>query len=539
MGKRGPKSTAEKILKQTSVQASWTGTPPWKKPNLALWEQVVEFINVLPITSGKLAGQRMKLRPWQEDIVKKLFVTDADGRRLVRTAIFTVPRKNGKTQLAAALILAAMGDGPLAESRGQCFSMANDRGQAAIIFNELEAWIFAVPEFTENFNIKRHEKKIECLHTGSTYNALSRDGRKAHGLSPSMAIYDEAAQSYDSNLWDNVTSGTGARENPLCMIISTQAADDLHWFSGLIDYGRKIKSGDLPPDDSFCLVEYSAPMDADIWDPETWANCNPALGDFRSKKELEQFADKAKKIPAMESVFRNLYLNQRVDSNPAFIPREAWAACSGTGETTGPCYGGFDLGSSQDLTALALYWPDTGAVKVFSWLPGEPSLRERGEQHRAPFHLWGDQGYIETWPGPVTDHRAAAYRLAEISMEYDIRGMAFDRWRIDQFKLILDDIGCGVEMIPWGQGYKDMSPAVEALEKSILSKHLKHGDNPVLTWCISNVIIAIDPAGNRKIVKGRSIKKVDPVVALAMAIGLSEKIRVEGPPDFEFTLETL
>ena len=539
MGKRGPKSTAEKVLKKTSSKPSWTGEPPWKRANLALWEQVVEFINILPITSGKLAGQKMKLRQWQVDIIKQLFNTDDEGNRLVRTAVITVPRKNGKTQIAASLILAAMGDGPLSEMRGQCYSMANDRGQAAIIFNELEAWIYAVPEFSDNFNIKRHEKKIECLTTGTTYNALSRDGRKAHGLSPSMAVYDEAAQSHDSNLWDNVTSGTGARESPLCMIISTQAADDLHWFSGLIDYGRKIQAGELPPDDSFLLVEYSAPMDADAWNPDTWQACNPALGDFRSRKELEQFADKAKKIPAMESVFRNLYLNQRVDSNPAFIPREAWAACSGTGETDGPCYAGLDLGSSQDLTALALYWPDTGAVKVFSWLPGEPSLRERGEQNRAPFHLWGDQGFIETWPGPVTDHRGAAYRLAEIVAEHDIRGLAFDRWRIDQFKLILEDIGLEIDMHPWGQGYKDMSPAVESLEKAILSKHMKHGDNPVLTWAMSNVVVDTDPAGNRKIVKGHTIKKVDPVVALAMAVGLSEKIRAEGPPDFEFSLETL
>jgi phage terminase large subunit-like protein len=195
--------------------------------------------------------------------------------------------------------------------------------------------------------------------------------------------------SYDSTLWDTVSSGTGARANPLGIIISTQAADDLHWFSGLIDYGRKIQAGDLPPDPSFLLVEYSAPMDADIWDPAVWEACNPALGDFRSRKELEQFADKARKIPAMESVFRNLYLNQRVDSNPAFITREAWKACSDTGETTGPCYGGLDLGSSQDLTALALYWPETGATRVWSWLPGEPSLRDRGEANRAPFHLMG------------------------------------------------------------------------------------------------------------------------------------------------------
>jgi phage terminase large subunit-like protein len=540
MGKRGPKSSIQKLFDKGEAVPTWEGEPPWKRPGMALWERVVSFINILPITSGKLAGQKMKLRPWQVDIIKKLFKTDKAGKRAVRTAIITLPRKNGKTLLAASLILAAMGDGPLVESRGQCFSLANDREQAAIIYAELEAWIFAVPEFTDLFNIKAFQKKIECLVTGTIYTALSRDSRKAHGLSPSLAIYDEAAQSYDSKLWDNVSSGTGARDEPLCMIISTQAADDDHWFSQLIDYGRKIQSGMLPPDDSFLLIEYSAGPDDEPYEEKTWFKANPALDDFRSLDELRKFAEQAQKIPAKDCVFKNLYLNMRVSTSPLFVAREDWEACKETAPTSGPCFGGLDLGSSQDLTALVLYWPDTGAVRCWSWLPGEPSLIERGDRDKVPYNLWEEKGFIETWPGKVTDLRGVAERLAEITVDFDIQAVAYDRWRIQQLKIILDEMGVEIPLEPWGQGYRDMSPAVESLEKLILSHALRHGGNPVLTWCMSNVQVDRDPAGNVKFNKGKAQhRRIDAAQALAMAAGIASRQAAEEPLNFESSLMTL
>lgn len=495
---------------------------------------------MLPITSGKLAGQKMKLRPWQVDIIKALYAVDADGRRMVRTGIITLPRKQGKTALAAAIIMAHMGIGPEVEQRGQIFSAANDRQQAALIYNELEAWIHAVPEFTSLFNTKAFEKKIECLVSGTAYQALSRDAKKAHGLSPSLIIYDESAQSPDSRLWDNLTSGTGARHEPLAINISTQAPDDHHFLSELIDYGRKIAAGDLPPDPTYLLVEYSAPMDADPWDPAVWAACNPALGDFRDEKELAQYADRAQKIPSMESVFRNLYLNQRCSSDPRFVSVEDWTACADVAECVGTCYLGLDLATVQDLTALAAFWPDNGAVKVWTWLPGDPPLNERSVADRVPYDLWHREGWIEVFPGKATDHRAVAIKLVELTQQFDVAAVAYDRWRIENLNAILDEMGAEVPLEPWGQGFKDMAPAVNELESLVVGHRLRHGGNPILTWCMSNVRVLTDPAGNRKFDKGSArFKRIDAAQALAMAVGIAARMAKPQDLDFECSLLTV
>jgi phage terminase large subunit-like protein len=287
-------------------------------------------------------------------------------------------------------------------------------------------------------------------------------------------------------------------------------------------------------------VEYSADIEDDPYDEKTWFKANPALDDFRSLDELRKFAEQAQKIPAKDAVFKNLYLNMRVSTSPLFVAREDWEACSETAMTSGPCFGGLDLGSSQDLTALALYWPDTGAVRVWTWLPGEPSLIERGDRDKVPYHLWEEQGFIETWPGKVTDLRGVAERLAEITVDFDVQAIAYDRWRIQQLKIILDEMGVEIPLVPWGQGYKDMSPAVEALENLILSHTLRHGGNPVLTWCMSNVQVDRDPAGNIKFNKGEAAtRRIDAAQALAMAAGIASRQAAEEPLNFESSLTTL
>ncbi len=237
MGKRGPKTGAVKAAERTSKPA-WKGVPPWEKPGLTRAEKVVAFCEVLPITSGKLAGQRLKLRPWQREIIEGIY-KEVDGKRIVRTALLTMPRKMGKSALAAALALAHL-VGPESEQRGQVYSAAADREQASIIFRELEAIILSVPEFDERCNIRFFYKEIVDSVTGSIYRAMSADARKAHGLSPSFMVYDELAQARDRELYDNLTTGTGAREEPLMVVISTQSPNPHHIMSELVDYGEGI-----------------------------------------------------------------------------------------------------------------------------------------------------------------------------------------------------------------------------------------------------------------------------------------------------------
>lgn len=531
MGKRGPGAKPVEKAPAKSGQLSLWGTTaprkektqfPWEKRGLSRAARVIAFLEFLPITSGMHAGKKFKLRPWQKKIIEGIYATGKNGKRIVRQALFTVPRKNGKSQIASGLALAHL-VGPEAESRGQVFSAASDRDQASIIFREMKAIILAVPEFAQRVIIRDFGKQIEDTVTGSTYIALSSDARKAHGLSPSFMVYDELAQAPNRHLYDNLTTGTGARAEPLMVVISTQSSDPHHVMSELTEYGRKVRDG-LISDPTFYPAIYEAPADADPWDEAVWHDCNPALGDFRSLEEMRQFAAQAKRIPAKEAAFRNLYLNQAVDPDQRFISSGDWEACAGAVDLASlrgrPCWGGLDLSSTTDLTALVLYFPeDGGAVLPFFWVPGD-NIEAREDRDRVPYGLWSRQKHIEALPGRAIDKLAVALRLGELSGMFDIQGVAYDRWRIEDLKKILADEGIDITLKDWGQGFKDMGPAVDALETAILEGKLQHGGHPVLTWCCSNAVVQVDPAGARKIAKDKSLDRVDGLVALCMAIGL-------------------
>jgi phage terminase large subunit-like protein len=190
--------------------------------------------------------------------------------------------------------------------------------------------------------------------------------------------------------------------------------------------------------------------------------------------------------------------------------------------------------------ALIVYWPETGAVRCWCWLPGEPPLSERALEDKVPFAVWGREGYITTFPGRSTDHRAVVILLAELSGKFDIAAIAFDRWRIDHLLLLLEEQGIQLPLEPHGQGYKDFSPAVDALERLVLDHALRCNNNPVLTWAMGNVAVMTDPAGGRKFDKGRAqYRRIDPAVALAMAIGIASRMTPPEPLDFENSLLTV
>lgn len=533
MGKRGP--GAKPVKKAAEGQKEKRKRLPWEKRGLSRAGRVIAFLESLPITSGMHAGEKLRLRPWQREIVEAIYRTGQDGRRIVRTALVTCPRKQGKTALAAGLALCHL-VGPEAEPRGQVFSVASDRDQAAIIFRELAAIIRGVPEFSERVIIRDFNKQLEDSVTGSTYQAMSSDARKAHGLSPSFVVYDELAQAPDRRLWDNLSTGTGARAEPLMVVISTQSSDPNHVLSELTEYGRKVRSG-IIEDPSFNATIFEAPADADPWNEAVWHACNPALGDFRSLEEMRQFAAQARRIPAKEAAFRNLYLNQAVDSEQRFISSVDWDACGAPVDAAAlrgrPCWAGLDLSSTRDLTALVLYFAeDGGAVLPFFWVPGD-NIQEREDKDRVPYGLWARQGSISALPGRAIDKLAVALRLGELAGLYDIQGVAYDRWRIEDLKKILGDEGIELPMKPWGQGFKDMGPAVDALETAILDAKLRHGGHPVLTWCCANCVVQVDPAGARKLDKAKSLDRIDGMVALTMAIGLHA--REPKPVELDFS----
>jgi phage terminase large subunit-like protein len=527
MGLAGPNRKTIKRASRGRLPSS-SGLHPWDKPGLSRAERVIRFSESLPCSSGLKAGTLFRLRPWQKRFIRAVYRTDKAGNRLVRTAVLSVGRGNGKTTLAAILGLCHLA-GPEAESRGEVYSAANDRFQAGRIFAEMAAIIERVPWLDERVSIKRFTKELEDVGgTESIYAALSRESGTKMGMAPSVVIYDELGQSEGRDLLDALDTAMGKRAEPLMIVISTQAARDEAPLSQLIDYGLRIQRGEIA-DPSFHLTLYTTPAEADPWIRSTWKLANPALGDFRSLEDAKRLALQAQRMPAAEASFRNLILNQRVDATAQFLSMATWKACGeqpcNPNPEGRPCYAGLDLGATRDMTALVLVFAGEGGgfdVLPFCWLPGE-TLYEREDEDGMPYRLWAEQGHLLTFPDRTTDPRVVATKIAELHGRYKIQALAYDRWRIEDIQRELSAIGCNVQLTPFGQGYKDMAPAIDRLEALIEEGKLRHGNHPVLTMAAGNAKCERDAAGNRKLSKLRGTGRIDPLVALTMAIGVAAR----------------
>ena len=358
--------------------------------------------------------------------------------------------------------------------------------------------------------------------------SLSADDRRAHGLSPSLWIYDEFAQALNTDLLDNLRTGMGKRSESLGVVISTQASNDLHPLSQMIDDAA------LGVDPSVYLQLASAPDDADIFDERTWFTCNEALGKFLDLNEFRSQAAQAKRLSNFRAKFENLRLNKRIDADVRFISDPVWMACADAIDPQAlaghPVYGGLDLSTTTDMSALCLYWPHNGAVLPYFWLP-EEGLLDRDRKEQGHYRTWLDRGLLETTPGKAINFRAIIRRLAEINAEYALERVAYDRAFIKTFKAQCDEEGIILPLEEFGQGYVSMSPAVQALEAAILDRRIHHGGHPILRWQVSNAAIEMDHAANRKITKKRSTGHVDGLIALLMAMGVAsrpvEKINIE------------
>jgi phage terminase large subunit-like protein len=467
--------------------------PPWRKRGLSRAEQVITFLETLPITKGVLAGKKMKLLPGQREFVNAIYGRlDAKGKRKIRLAIKSEPRGNGKTGLLAGLALCHL-LGPECEARGEVYSCAYNKLQAALIFAEMKAIVDAVPSFFERVNMQRWGKIIEVMEgdgKGSTFESLSADDKRAHGLSPTLWIYDEFAQAPNTDLLDNLRTAMGKRAESLGVIISTQAANDQHPLSQMIDDAA------IGDDQSVYVQLANAASDADIFDEKTWFACNEALGKFLDLGEFRAAAAQAKRLPSFRARFQNLRLNQRIDATVQFISDPDWMECAAPLDMSAlagqPCYAGLDLSQTTDMTALCLYWPHNGAVLPFFWLPAD-GLLDRDRKEGGHYRTWRDAGLLETTAGKAINYKAIILRLAEISAEYDLKAVAYDRAFIKTFNAQCEELGVNLPLEEFGQGYVSMSPAVQLLEAAVIDKRIHHGAHPILRWQVRNAAIEMGP----------------------------------------------
>jgi phage terminase large subunit-like protein len=499
---------------------------PWLKKGLTRVQRIIAFLEFLPITKGRLVGERMKLLPDQRRFVEEVYGSRREVP--VRIAVKSEARGNGKTGLLAGLALCHL-LGPESELRGEVFSAAIDRQQAGIMFTEMEAIIMAVPEFAARCNVQRFHKKIEIVEDGpgkgSTYEALSADARRAHGLAPTLWVYDELAQAKDRTLLDNLQTAMGKRKHSLGIIISTQAADDEHPLSQIIDDG-------LTGVDPGVVVHLTAAAnDADPFDEAVIASVNPAFGKFLSAADVFAEAERARRMPSFEPAFRNLRLNQRIQAfdRVGLCRPDVWAKGDpaideGLFTDGRPVYGGLDLSSRVDLTALVLAVEDDDErlhLKPYVFTPRD-TLRDREERDRVPYDAWARQGHLIAVPGTAIDYDWIAQTLAEVTGTMNVVKIHFDRWRIEILNQALARLGYVVPLIPFGQGYQSMSPAIEAFEEYALPGRIVHGGHPVLRWCVGNTAIELDAARNRKPTKAKSWGRIDAAVAAVMAIAAAK-----------------
>ena len=477
------------------------------------------------IPEGRDVGKPVKLRAWQKDEIRKIY----DNPKGTRRAIVSFGRKNGKTALAAFLLLLHL-VGPEARPNSQLYSAAQSRDQAAILFALAAKTVRMSPDLAAVLTIRDTAKQLYCEELGTLYRALSAEASTAYGLSPVFIVHDELGQVRGprSELYEALETATGAQEAPLSIVISTQAPNPTDLLSVLID---DAEGGHDP---RVTLSLYAADDGADPFDEETIRQANPAFGDFQNAEEVLAMAEDARRMPSREAEYRNLVLNQRVEMFAPFISRSVWQGCGAevAAEFDGPVYGALDLSSVNDLTAK-VYVSKVGEVwhvKPTFWLPGV-GLNEKARADRVPYDVWHKDGYLQTTPGRTVQYKFVAETLWEDFQSMDIRKIAFDRWNWPNFKPWLIEAGFTEEQVEgdnaifeqMGQGYVSMSPALRDTEGLLLEGDVAHGNHPVLTMCAANAIVTSDPAGNRKLDKAKATGRIDGMQALAMAISTALK----------------
>lgn len=495
-------------------------------------ELVIAFIETyVTVPEGRAVGEPMRLMDWQKAWLVEVF----DNPHGTRRAILSMGRKNAKTTLIAALLLAYV-VGPLAVRNAQVYSAALSREQASLTFALMAKMTRQSADLSANIVIRDSQREMLCTLTGVRYRALSADASTAMGTSPIAFVFDEAGQVVGPHcaLFDALHSGQGAHQAPIEFVISTQAASDADFLSLLIDDARR--GGDPK---TVCKV-FEAPADCDVTDEAAWRAANPALGTIIAVDYVRTLAEEASRLPSREAAFRNLLLNQRIEGASPFVTRAVWMRNAAEPAPLGPkvkVWAGLDLSMIADLTALiAVYRTGTDLVwnaLAHFWTPAE-GIADRARRDHAAYVEWARAGHLHKTPGATVDYDVVAKELLDLASECDLQAVAFDRWRIEHFKAALVRVGATEALLaklrPFGQGYQSMSPAIEALEGELLNNRIAHGDHPVLTMCAANARVDMDAAGNRKLDKTRTTGRIDGMVALTMAIGAAKADATDEKP---------
>lgn len=485
-------------------------------------DRAVKFIELFCThTKDKWAGVPFILEPWQrDDIIRPLFGTlREDGTRQYRRAFIEIPRKNGKSELAAAVALKLLFADDV--RGGEIYGAATDIFQASIVFNVAAQMVRNNPVLSKRAKIIDSSKRIVDTKTDSVYRAIPADAAGSHGFNASGIVFDELHAQPNRELWDVLTTSTGARSQPLVFAITTAGHDRNSVCYEQHDHALKILRGVIE-DPSFFAYIRSAPDDADWTDEKVWASVNPALGVFRSLDEMREFAREAQQVPARENVFRNLYLNQWTASETRWLPLIAWDASAGilSPNLDGRvCYGGLYL-TTNDLAAFVLVFPPDspdGSYQVVShfWIP-EENLHDRVIRDGVPYDSWARDGLITVTEGNIVHYAVVRAAIEALSKRYNLQEIGYNKLGPVQMTQELD--AAGITVTPIGYSYKDLSPPTKELLNLVLDRRLRHGGNAVLRFMADALTIQQDTDGNVRPVQDKTGRNVSGIKALIMAL---------------------
>lgn len=497
--------------------------------------RAIQFIESLTHVKGELAGKPFLLQDWQQAIIANLFGWKRpDGTRRYRECFLFTARKSGKTPLAAAIICHLLFNDN--EHGAEIYGAASEFQQACLVFAHVRGMVQANPALSARCKIYAGQaKSVQLIEDYSTYRVVSKEATSQHGFNTSAYVVDELHCLPDNELVDTLQTSTGARCQPLALLISTSdyeregsPCNEKH------DYACKVRDG-IIVDPKFLPVIYEASIDDDWTSPETWKKANPNLGVSVSYDYIADACKKAQETPRFENVFKRLHLNIRTQQDVRWLPMDRWDACAGEPIDEAAfegrqCWAGLDLASTRDLTALCLAFPaDDESITLIPrfWIPKDTAL-ERERKDRIPYLQWIREGWITATEGNTCDYQKVRHDIVELSKRFGIQEIALDRlFQGDQLGQELSGQD-GLNVIAFGQGFLSMAAPTKRFEELILSGKIRHGGNPVLRWHASNVSVELDAVANMKPSRKKSSEKIDGIVAAIMAVGrLAGRERVE------------
>jgi phage terminase large subunit-like protein len=489
-------------------------------------DRVVNFISKLKHTTGKFYNTPFVLMPWQEQIIRDVFgIVDENGFRQFREVFVEIPKKNGKSELAAAVALYLLAFDR--EPGARVYSCAADKLQAGLVYDVACAMIALSPELQRILKVINSTKIIRFRD--SIYQVMSSAIENKYGFNVSGLVFDELIAQKNRKLYDTMTMSTGtARDQQLIFTLTTASSDHNSICYEVHQRAERVLDGSNI-DPRFYPVLFGIKEGEDWTDPEVWKRCNPSIGVTLKFSTVEEEFERAKQSMATEVFFRQFRLNEDIDVDIKWLPIDRWDKCAASyteADLLGrKCYGGLDLSSSGDLTAFALVFPPENPgekyrILVYFWLPKD-IISFRSRRDHVPYEIWERQKNVIVTPGDVVDYDYILHHVTEICKKFDVQEIAFDRamatWLEQKLNEIAAEYSSKTEIIRFGQGFLSMSPPTKDLYQSVMLGKIEHNNSPVLRWCIGNTIVEMDAAGNIKPSKRKSPEKIDGTVATIMA----------------------